>query len=128
MKLPAKKCEGCGECCGVIPVTSAEFEKVKQYAFLNGVTPLDQGLTCPFRQNNRCQVYPVRPIICRIFGHSVKLVCPKGHNVLVSERTLSRAVTRNGEPSHILHELAGVSEAGLIGRMEEKFGPSSISG
>jgi Fe-S-cluster containining protein len=33
---------------------------------------------CRFRdpENGRCSVYPVRPLICRLFGHAEWLPCP----------------------------------------------------
>ena len=33
---------------------------------------------CQFRdtEQNRCGIYPVRPVICRLFGHTEWLPCP----------------------------------------------------
>lgn len=37
-------------------------------------------LTCGFYQKGRCAVYPVRPFLCRLFGHVESLVCIRGYN------------------------------------------------
>jgi hypothetical protein len=54
--LPAMRCDaGCGECCGVIPVTETEYRRVERFAREHGIVPVDHGasgdkLTCPFYQ------------------------------------------------------------------------------
>lgn len=37
-----------------------------------------KNLTCPMLKNKQCSVYPVRPMICRIWGLVRKLRCPHG--------------------------------------------------
>ena len=73
------KCSNCGECCAdLLPLTDAEVEKLKRYARAHNLKEHRQApffdqtaidLTCPFRneQTKRCDVYPVRPLICREF-------------------------------------------------------------
>jgi Fe-S-cluster containining protein len=34
------------------------------------------GVTCPYVENDRCMIYPVRPLICRLQGLAEKLPCP----------------------------------------------------
>jgi Fe-S-cluster containining protein len=34
------------------------------------------GVTCPYVENDRCVIYPVRPLICRLQGVAEKLPCP----------------------------------------------------
>lgn len=82
--LPVMQCDpNCGECCGVVPCTQGEFVAVEAYAMENGLTPVAQGLTCPWYQNGGCAVHPVRPAVCRLFGHVPQLECPRGYNVNV---------------------------------------------
>ena len=105
--LPPMKCdEGCGDCCGPVPCTETEFQNVRRYAEEHGVTPVDQGwLNCPFYQGGKCAVYPVRPIICKVFGYSEKLQCSRGYNVHGYDREVARMVLATGQPSRWLHEL-----------------------
>lgn len=72
--------EGCGTCCeNFVPdITPVEAEFVAAYILLvkNDLTLINriqaQGHTfCPLydRENpHHCQVYPVRPLVCRLFG------------------------------------------------------------
>ena len=36
------------------------------------------NLSCPHLENKGCSVYDDRPIICRLFGTTPKLLCPHG--------------------------------------------------
>lgn len=115
--LPSMHCDtGCGECCGPAPATETELRRVEKYAHDNGITALDQGITCPFFQNGTCAVYKVRPFSCQLFGHSEDegLTCPRGYNVNIPLRDAMRMKTANGTPTRFLHELIpgfGLAEA-----------------
>lgn len=105
--LPEMKCDkGCGECCGPALCSEREYQTVKRYAKRHGVKPIVQGLTCPFYQDGECKVYEVRPRICRLFGHSDRLVCCKGYNTNVSKKAESEFMA-GYHPERVLHELAG---------------------
>ena len=83
------KCEdNCGLCCGVVPVTQKEFDRVASYIKDRGIPVLVGGLTCPFFQHGRCAIYDVRPLACKAFGHVPGMTCPKGHNTPMDERVL----------------------------------------
>ena len=123
-KLPKKRCDlGCGECCGLAPTTEAEYQRVEAFVRDHGIQAVEQGITCPFYQGDRCVIYPVRPLSCRLFGHSVKMVCPRGYNTNISERKLRRAVLRGGPANRTLHEMLGpqwkdVADA-IVGKWEQ---------
>lgn len=111
MKLPVMQCdEGCGKCCGIIPVTHEEFGAVRRFIRKNLIVPIDQGATCPFYQGGKCAVYDVRPVVCRMFGHSPKLVCPYGYNTNISREAEERINRRYGKPTRVLHELIDESK------------------
>lgn len=96
MKLPVMRCDtGCGECCGLAPSTEQEYQRVVKYARDNLVFPMEQGVTCPFYQGGKCKVHPVRPLICRVFGHTEKMKCSRGYNVDLPNRQIQRMVERN---------------------------------
>lgn len=35
-------------------------------------------LTCPYLGEHGCEVYSERPLICRLFGTTPRLLCPNG--------------------------------------------------
>jgi Fe-S-cluster containining protein len=107
--LPPIQCDdNCGECCGLIPVTETEYRRVERFVHENGIVPVEhEDGTCPLYQNGKCSVYPVRPLICNLFGHSADplMQCPRGYNVNVPEEDVVRMLRANGKTTHVLHEL-----------------------
>jgi hypothetical protein len=84
-------CKNCGECCGVIPASTKEIREIAEYlqfhpeARKHAVAHANQ-ITCPFRdeQKKKCLVYPVRPIICRMFGVCEgPMQCPNGNSAQI---------------------------------------------
>lgn len=69
------KCVSCGNCCtAILPVTKEELKAIKRYIKRKHIKPVknsnvDLDLTCPFRNNTekKCNIYEVRPTICRDF-------------------------------------------------------------
>lgn len=75
------KCIGCGACCStLLPVSGKEIKEIRRYIKKNHIQEhqhnypvknLGLDLTCPFlndsKRNNKCEIYPVRPEICRSF-------------------------------------------------------------
>ena len=80
-----------------------------RYARFNGIRPRAQGVTCPWFQEGRCAVHPVRPRVCQLFGHSEKLLCKHGYNVNLPERKVRRELNRK-RPETNLHEVLGPGE------------------
>ena len=79
------KCSMCGECCGaILPVSEKEIKRIKKYVVehnikinVNPINTLSEkmiDLTCPFRNNKerKCDIYEVRPKICRSFICNLK--------------------------------------------------------
>ena len=73
------KCSNCGRCCAdLLPVSNVEIDKIRRYLrkhpvkehvhFLPTARPIFD-MTCPFRNDRerRCDIYEVRPAICRDF-------------------------------------------------------------
>lgn len=111
-------CDGCHECAmrcsGAIPMTANEFELILTH--LRTVGPeqalrvLEQETTvhwfegatyeaCLFRDVTRggCIVYPVRPLICRLFGRVEWLPCPAGRKLPPIARGLEIIQSYAGE-------------------------------
>ena len=104
-ELPQLQCRGlCQDSCGPIGVSEGEGACVERA----GGRPLRfaSRLRCTFLEPNsgRCEVYEVRPMICRLFG-MVKGVmeCPHG---CVPERWLTRQ--EGYELMRRVHELTGL--------------------
>ncbi|MFO8079509.1 MAG: YkgJ family cysteine cluster protein [Armatimonadota bacterium] len=88
-QLPTADCAGCegcaSRCMGNLAITRAEFEAIRE--FLGGAiyqpTVRHSGrmaTPCEFSDPDgpRCLIYPVRPLICRLFGVVEWLPCPRG--------------------------------------------------
>lgn len=85
------KCSGCAHCCtAFLPWTSKEVHVVKDFMkehfivpyFLSSFDKHNLYVFCPFlnKDTRRCQIYPVRPLICRTFK------CDKNINTLNKEK------------------------------------------
>lgn len=69
------KCVSCGNCCtALLPITKEEIKAIKRYIRRKHIkivknSNVDLDLTCPFRNNTekKCNIYEVRPTICRDF-------------------------------------------------------------
>jgi len=77
-----KGCSSCGGCCGPVPVSPPERKKIIDFCNRNKIEipPYDEknkllttgkGMKCPFFSvlEKKCEIYPVRPLLCRMFGH-----------------------------------------------------------
>lgn len=69
------KCSSCGQCCvDAIPLSEEEVHTIKAYIRKHGIKEQRHSLTrfdftCPFRNEEKrtCEIYEVRPAICRAF-------------------------------------------------------------
>ena len=83
-QIPRATCtSGCGECCGVISPSLAEIRAVKEYCAGRGIDFREftdvVGADCPYLTTDRCcEIYPVRPFLCRLLGAAESLPCPLG--------------------------------------------------
>ncbi len=75
--LPTILCKKqCQASCGVIVMTRVEWLRLQRYM---GYRPKDKcTLVCPLLRRGCCSVYPVRPLICRLWGVSELMPCPWG--------------------------------------------------
>lgn len=74
------KCSQCGKCCSdFLPVGKHELKRIRDYVKKHEIKQrkhcapfakkIEIDMVCPFRNNDdkRCEIYPVRPAICRDF-------------------------------------------------------------
>ncbi|NLT15400.1 MAG: YkgJ family cysteine cluster protein [Clostridiales bacterium] len=82
-------CQNCGACCGVILCSKAELREIRKYVKATpGLAKIANShnknpLTCQFRDNDdkKCLIYPVRPLICRLFGVTRGMTCAHGNTM-----------------------------------------------
>jgi len=84
-----ENCVNCGKCCGLIPATKEEIKEIQKYIGVHHITPNKvNSIDCPFRneKEKRCDIYPVRPLVCRLFG-VIKMGrfsgCPQGNSAQI---------------------------------------------
>jgi len=95
-QAPCDGCDACGaRCTAGVPMLRPEFEAIQAYlagpegAEGRRVEQEDKQApypgtddvfytACRFRdiERGRCSIYPVRPLVCRLFGHVEWLPCP----------------------------------------------------
>jgi len=68
----------CGLCCGIVPFSESEVVAAEK---ASGKKPTIKGTDCCFLTAEKsCEIYDVRPLICRLFGavDELHLRCPRG--------------------------------------------------
>ena len=80
-------CAGCPDCCGPVLAREEEWAAVRAWASENGISSVrpiieDGDPQCGFLgDDGRCRIYPVRPLICRMYGAGPReiggLRCPR---------------------------------------------------
>lgn len=98
-KVPKTKCKGkCRNSCGPIHIPKSEMDNIKKYCqdndkdfyqlpetidFAKLVEDFKQGKCkyCPYLKGNTCEIYEVRPLICRLWGACETMPCPNGCEV-----------------------------------------------
>jgi hypothetical protein len=124
---PCDGCDACGaRCIADVPMLEPEFTAIR--AFVSGpeggaaraaqrqekrlpypgTAPADGAFytACRFRdaERGRCAIYPVRPFVCRLFGHAEWLPCPIAKVPATAAGALD-AMRRYGEaPQHTYEE------------------------
>lgn len=94
--IPSFRCpEGCVACCGPVPFSAWEWSRLTSAERLRG-RRIKDPLTCPFIESGRCSIYDRRPLMCRIFGTTPDLLCPRGHRpvTLLDSRDARQIVSR----------------------------------
>ena len=110
------RCINCGECCGPIAMSRDDYIKIRDY--LEAHLALKQAIlekafsfpACIFRdtQKCRCLIYPVRPLICRLYGISKHSHCKNGNThhlpvkININPNKLWIPNVLFGNPQHIM--------------------------
>lgn len=76
-RIPTFVCEpGCHDCCGPVTASSEEMARLPQRSDAERARA-QADWSCPHLQDG-CQAYDERPLICRLFGTTPSLPCPRG--------------------------------------------------
>lgn len=77
-RIPSFRCiVGCHDCCGPVTVATEEMSRLPVKTEAEHAAALAE-LSCPYLGKNGCEVYQERPLICRLFGTTPRMLCPNG--------------------------------------------------
>jgi Fe-S-cluster containining protein len=92
-------CKQCHKCCGPIIWFEPEELFIRDYLEKNKIKRIvwtkeefeKNHMICPYIIDNKCIIYPVRPIVCRLQGNISELRCMSSNNcTLTSEIELNK--------------------------------------
>ncbi len=91
-------CSRCGRCCKLPFLLPEDKARICKYLGIS-ISHLEEkylserNSSCPFFENNRCKIYPVRPTVCRIYPF---MLLPHGLFLMDIHRcTLARKIYEN---------------------------------
>ena len=77
-RIPSCACvAGCHDCCGPVTASSEEAAELPYRSEAVRDAALAE-FSCPHLGDHGCTVYGDRPLICRLFGTTPRLACPRG--------------------------------------------------
>lgn len=77
-EIPNFSCvPGCHDCCGPVTASSEEMSRLPVKSAAEHEAALAEW-NCVHLGPNGCEVYDQRPLICRLFGTTPSLPCPRG--------------------------------------------------
>lgn len=77
-RIPSFVCiVGCHDCCGPVTASSEEMARLPVKTEAEHEAALAE-LSCPHLGPQGCEVYADRPLICRLFGTTPRMLCPNG--------------------------------------------------
>lgn len=77
-QIPTFECvPGCHDCCGPVTTSPEEMARLPRKSRAEQDAALE-ALDCVHLGPNGCTVYDERPLICRLFGTTASLPCPRG--------------------------------------------------
>ena len=80
-------CERCGKCCKSPPLLPEDMKRLGKYAEM-----FNENGACPFFVEGKCEIYEIRPIVCRIYPF---MLLPQGLFLInIQECKLGREIYR----------------------------------
>ena len=79
LQIPSFACvRGCHDCCGPVTASSEEMSRLPVKSDAEHEAALAE-FNCVHLGPQGCTVYDQRPLICRLFGTTPSLPCPRGN-------------------------------------------------
>ena len=96
--IPKVSCKHCHDCCGPIIWFKTEEILMKDYMKKHKIENIKftseefkkNDMKCPFLKNDRCSIYQVRPIVCRLQGNTPDLPCRYNKNTYLPEESIKK--------------------------------------
>lgn len=112
LQIPDFECKHCHKCCGPIIWFKPEEILIRDFIKSNDVEYIvwstqqfkNNGMRCPYIKNDRCIIYPVRPIVCRLQGNLSDMPCEYHVKEVISKEQLDKI---KGEFEKLLEETDG---------------------
>lgn len=77
-RIPSFTCiVGCHDCCGPVTASSEELARLPVKSQAEHEAALAEW-NCVHLGKHGCEAYGERPLICRLFGTTPRLLCPNG--------------------------------------------------
>ena len=77
-RIPSFTCiVGCHDCCGPVTASAEEVGRLPTKTEAEHEAALAE-FNCVYLGTHGCEVYAERPLICRLFGTTPRLLCPNG--------------------------------------------------
>ena len=113
--IPSFHCQHCQQCSNPIIWFKAEEINIKEFLKLHHLSYLTYSdeefgqnqLKCPYLSKNRCMIYPVRPLVCRLQGLIPELFCPNNNSTLLSAETYQKIML---EIKKLNNDIGGINE------------------
>jgi len=92
------ECKHCHKCCGPIIWFEPEEILIRDYMVSHDIDYIlwstdqfkNNGMRCPYIRNDRCIIYPVRPIVCRLQGNILDMPCKNNTKKIISKEQLDK--------------------------------------
>lgn len=93
-QIPDFECRHCHECSGPIVWFKPEEIIIRDYLKEHNIEYVKWSreefakhkMQCPYLKNDRCSIYPVRPIVCRLQGNVPDLPCKHNSKLMSKEQ------------------------------------------
>ena len=97
-QIPEFDCKHCHKCCGPIIWFKTEDILINDYLKKHNIENVKwttdefqkNEMKCPFLKNDRCVIYHVRPLVCRLQGNIADLPCLFNKNRYISEESIKK--------------------------------------
>jgi Fe-S-cluster containining protein len=103
-RIPSFECiPGCHDCCGPVTTSTEEIARLPVKSEAEHTAAME-NLSCPHLGEKGCQVYAERPLICRLFGTTPRLLCPNGRKpeLMIEPRVEESIFMFFAETRHVL--------------------------